>query len=102
MTLAYPDVLVRIDDAVIETFKRVVVGSQRTPLAWAGVQLQPRKGDVIRVSVGTSQDPSDPFYNDHVLGGGGFSFDVPASEEPRLREFFDEAARRAGRPPHAS
>ena len=98
MTLAYPDVLVRMDDAVIECFKQIVVGSQRTPLLWAGVQLKPKKGDQIQVTVGTSQDPREPFYNDHILGGAAFSFAVPASDEARLRQFFDEAARRAGRP----
>jgi len=102
MTLAYPDALVLLDDAVIECFKQIVVGSQRTPLVWAGVQLKPKKGDQIQVIVGTSQDPSEPFYNDHILGGNAFSFAVPVSDEARLREFFDEAARRAGRPTSAS
>ena len=102
MTLAYPDVLVRLDDSVIEVFRRLVTGSRRTPLAWAGVQLKPKQGDQIHVSVGTSQEPTDPFYNDHVLGDSAYSFDVAAGEQPRLREFFDEAARRGGRPAAAS
>jgi len=56
------------------------------------------EGDQIHVSVGTSSDPTGHFDNDQILSGGAFTFDVPASEETRLREFFDEAARRAGRP----
>jgi hypothetical protein len=32
MTLPYDDALVRMDDSVIEVFRRLVVGSQRTPL----------------------------------------------------------------------
>jgi hypothetical protein len=98
MTLAYDDTLVRMDDAVIELFRRIVVGSQRIPLVWAGVQLKPKKGDQIHVNVGTLIEPTGPFYNDGIISNGAFNFDVSASEEPRLREFFDEAARRAGRP----
>jgi hypothetical protein len=98
MTLAFDDTLVCMDDSVVEVFRRVVVGSQRTPLVWAGVQLKPKKGDQIHVNVGTSSDPTGPFYNDQILSGGAFTFDVPASAETRVRVFFDEAARRAGRP----
>jgi hypothetical protein len=98
MTLTFDDTLVCLDDSVVEVFRRLVVGSQRTPLAWAGVQLKAKKGDQIHVSVGTSSDPTGHFYNEQILSGGAFTFDVPASEETRLREFFDEAARRAGRP----
>jgi hypothetical protein len=95
MTLTFDDTLVCMDDSVVEVFRRLVVGSQRTPLAWAGVQLKPKKGDQIHVNVGTSSDPTGPFYNDQILSGGAFTFDVPASEETRVREFFDEAALRA-------
>jgi hypothetical protein len=98
MTLAYDDTLVRMDDSVIEIFRRIVVGSQRTPLVWAGVQLKPKKGDQIQVNIGTSTEPTGPFYSDAIISNGAFNFSVPASEEPRLREFFDEAARRTGRP----
>jgi hypothetical protein len=102
MALAYDDTLVRMDDSVIELFRRIVVGSQRIPLVWAGVQLKPKKGDQIHVNVGTSIEPTGPFYKDGIISNGAFNFDVPASEEPRLREFFDEAARRAGRPVQAT
>lgn len=98
LTLDYPDTLVRVDDSVIEVFRQLVNGSQRTPLAWAGVQLKPKKGDQIQVNVGTASAPTGPFYTDQVISGGAFTFTVPASDESRLREFFDEAARRAGRP----
>jgi hypothetical protein len=102
MRLDYDDPLVRMDDSVIELFRRIVVGSQRTPLIWAGVQLKPKKGDQIQVNVGTSTDPTGPFYTDGIISNGAFNFSVPTSEEPRLREFFDEAARRAGRPLQAT
>jgi len=98
MTLTFDNTLVRMDDSVVEVFRQLVVGSQRTPLAWAGVQLKPKKGDQIQVNVGTSSDPTGPFYNDQIISGGAYTFDVPATDEARVREFFDEAARRAGRP----
>jgi hypothetical protein len=97
MKLTYDDTLVSMDDTVIEVFRRLVIGSQRTPLVWAGVQLKAKKGDQIQVNIGTSQEPTGAFYSDGILSGGAFSFTVPSSEEPRLQEFFDEAARRAGR-----
>jgi hypothetical protein len=102
MTLTYDDTLVRMDDSVIEVFRRLVVGSQPTPLGWAGVQLKPKKGDQIQVNIGTSIEPTGPFYSDGVISNSAFNLSVPASEEPRLREFFDEAARRAGRPLQAA
>ncbi len=97
MTLTYDDVLVRIDDTVIEVFHRLVMGSQRTPLAWAAVQLKPKRGDQLNVAIGQSNDPNGPFYTDQVVSTGAFTFDVAASDEAKLRAFFDEAARRGGR-----
>jgi hypothetical protein len=35
MTLAFDDTLVCLDDSVVEVFRRLVVGSQRTP--WPGL-----------------------------------------------------------------
>jgi hypothetical protein len=102
MTLAYDDTLVYMDESVIEVFRRIVVGSQRTPIVWAGVQLKPKKGDQIQVNIGTSVEPAGPFYTDGIISNGAFNFSVPNSEESRLRAFFDEAARRAGRPLQAT
>jgi hypothetical protein len=98
-TLKYvhDDTVMLLEDEVLEIFSRVVEGSGRIPLVWAGARLEPRKGDQIRVHVGTSQSPNAPFYDDGVRQIGPWEFDVPATEEQELRAFFDEAARRAGR-----
>jgi len=96
MTYTYQATLLVLDDTTIEVFRRVVAGSQRTPLAWAGATLKPKK-DQIQVQVGTSANASDPFYNDSVVGNGAFRFSIPQSEEAALRAFLDEAARRAQR-----
>jgi hypothetical protein len=36
MTYASQDTLLVLDGTVIEVFRRLVAGSQRTPLGWAG------------------------------------------------------------------
>jgi hypothetical protein len=94
MVCVFGDTVLRLDQSVIELFKQVVVGSQRTPLIWAGADLKPSKGDQIQVNVGTSR--GDGFYNSDIISNGAFKFKIAASDEPRLRAFLDEAARRAG------
>lgn len=93
MVAIFGDILLRFDQSVIELFQKVVIGSQRTPLIWAGADLQPSKGDQIQVNIGTSR--GEGFYNSSIISNGAFTFKIPTSEEPRLRAFLDEAARRA-------
>jgi hypothetical protein len=97
MTYAYDTTLLVLDDTVIEVFRRLVAGSQRIPLVWAGAGLKPKKGDEIQVQVGITSKASDPFYSDPVTGSGAFVFSIPQSEEAALRSFLDEAARRGQR-----
>ena len=97
MTYTYQDTLLVLDDTVIEVFRRLVAGSQRTPLGWAGATLKAKKGAEIQVQVGAATSPSDPFYSDHVTGSGAYAFSIPESEEAALRSFLDEAARRGRR-----
>ncbi len=89
----FGDTLLRLDGEVIEVFKRIVAGSQRTPLIWAGADLKPQKGDQIQVTVGSSR--SGEFYTSDVTSNGAFTFRIPVTDEPRLRSLLDEAARRA-------
>jgi hypothetical protein len=97
MTYADDTMLLVLDDAVIEVFRRLVSGSQRIPLVWAGATLKPKQGDEIQVEVGVASNPGDPFYTDAVTGSGAFDFSIPQSEAAALRSFFDEAARRGQR-----
>jgi hypothetical protein len=94
---AYDDMYIRLHDDVIEVFRRGVEGSYRTPLRWAGVEFTPRKNDQFRIGVGQRTDDGKPFYS-AVLGSSRFWFEIPASEQPRVRAFFDEVARRATLP----
>ena len=96
MTYTYQDTMLVVDGTAIEVFRRLVERSQRTPLAWAGATLRPKK-DQIEVQVGTSSNPGDPFYNDSVVGSAALMFSIPQSEEAALRSFLDEAARRGQR-----
>ena len=86
-----------VDDTVIEVFRRLVEGSLRIPLIWAGATLKPKKGGEVQVEIGIASNATDPFYSDSVITYGGFIFSVPQSEEPNLRSVLDEAARRGQR-----
>jgi hypothetical protein len=99
LTYTFGDHLVRLDDDTIECFALLVLGSFRAPLTWAAVALLPtKKGDDLHVRVGNASQPGGPFYDENTIFQGAWSFDVPAGEESALRSFFDEAARRGGRP----
>ncbi len=90
--------ILRVDDATLEVFARLVSGSLRVPLAWAAADLAPtRKGDQLQVRVGRSSDDGGPFYDPKLISEGAFTFSIPTSEEANLRAVLDEAARRGGR-----
>jgi hypothetical protein len=94
---SYGERLFLAGDEVLEVFGRNVDGSKRFPLAWIGVQIESRKNDEIRVSAGLAQ-PGEPFWTSRILTTGPLSqVDLPASEEPSVRAFFDELARLSGR-----
>ena len=86
------------DERVLEVFRLLVVDSQRTPLVWAGARLAPKKQDRLEVSVGRSSTVGAPFYNDNVVCGGAYVFQIPSTEEPGLRSFLDQVAQRAAAP----
>ncbi len=89
--------LVRVEDGVIEQFARTIAGSYRIPIAWASAQLEPRKHDVVRVQIGMAADPAASFFSSVAFTNPNFTFEVPSSEEMRLREFLQAAAQTAGR-----
>ncbi len=97
MTYAHDTTLLVLDETAIEVFRRLVAGSQRIPLVWAGASLKPKKGDEIEVQIGILSNESDSFYSDAVTGSGAFVFSIPQSEEAALRSFLDEAGRRGHR-----
>ena len=49
----------------------------------------------IEVGIGRSSTVGSPFYNDTVVCGGAYIFQIPSTEEPGLRSFLDEVPQRA-------
>jgi hypothetical protein len=95
---SYEDNLIRLDDGIVEQFKRIVSGSHRTPMQWVAVDLLPRKHDLIRVQVGFTMDAAAGVISKTYDYNGPFVFDIPPAEEPRLRGFFNAVAQAANRP----
>lgn len=89
--------LMRVEDGVIEQFAQAIAGSYRIPLAWASASLEPRKHDAVRVQIGMATDLAAPFFSSVAFTNPAFTFEVPTSEEMRLREFLQAAAQTAGR-----
>jgi hypothetical protein len=93
----YDGHLIRVDGAVLEQFSRGVLGSERIPLAWVAVDLEPRRHDQLRVEIGMASSPEAPFYSSPAFREARFNFEIPAAEEAKLRAFLDAAAGSAGR-----
>jgi hypothetical protein len=51
------------------------------------------------VRIGVAADPAAAFFSGVAFTNTMFSIEIPASEEPRLREFLSEVARAARRVP---
>jgi hypothetical protein len=94
---AYEGQLIRVEDGVLELFSRTVLGSLRLPLGWVSARLQPQKHDTLLVEIGTTDDPSAPFFAPPAIRNAAFNFQIPSSEEARLRGFLEDAARSVGR-----
>ena len=99
---AFGDYLVRVDGGVIEQFARTAATSYRVPVAWASAEFEQRKHDVVRVRIGVAADPAAGFFSGVAYTNTMFSIEIPASEEPRLRDFLRGVALDAGRVPGES
>jgi hypothetical protein len=95
---AFGGFLLRLDGDVFEMFGHRVLDSVRIPAAWTVVDLEARKGDVIRVRVGIGREDAAGVYDSkNMVFGGPWSFDMPATEEPRLRAFLAAVDAASGR-----
>jgi hypothetical protein len=54
------------------------------------------------VRIGVAADPAAAFFSGVAYTNTMFSIEIPASEEPRLRDFLRRVARDAGRVPGES
>jgi hypothetical protein len=86
------------DDLVVEVFDSGRIGSFRLPSAWVGVHVKPGRHDEVEVKFGIADEPSGPTYGEDVtVYDVRVAFQLPAADEPALRTFFADVARRAGR-----
>ena len=97
--LAYGDLILRLDGAVIELLSITREGSLRIHANHAQVSLQPSNhGDQIEVRIGQNYgqegDPQGPIVVDGNVHAPWGPFKVDVSEESRLRDLFAEAERR--------
>jgi hypothetical protein len=94
---AYENHLIRAADGVLEQFARLTVGSHRIPIAWVAAQLEPSKHDQVRVQIGAASNPGAAFYSAPAYVKDAFTFEIPSSEEARLRAFLDGIRAASGR-----
>lgn len=90
-------VVLYFDGAMVDTFQWDYTRGFRTPAAWIGVKVEPRKHDRVRFTVGRVE-PGTPIYGqDLSLDILEVPFELDAAEEPSVRGFFAEVARVARR-----
>lgn len=102
MPLEFSDesLVLRVDGDVLEIFRRGAF-SDRVPLAWLAVQVQPSiKGRMV-VRIASARDDM-PLYEvmqkAKVIPGSAVDWVIRTEEEPRYRQFFTQVAQLCGRP----
>jgi hypothetical protein len=94
--------LIRLDDGILEVFQRGLAGSLRVPVAWCGVQVEPKKHDRVLLSIGEQNVLAgaslDVLYglSVRVLGGPRY-LHISAADQPAARMKFQRIALAAGR-----
>jgi hypothetical protein len=92
--------VIRVDGDILEIFRRGAF-SERVPLAWLAVQVQPSIKGRLVVRIGSS--PVDlPLYEvmqkAKVMRGSAAELVISTEEEPLYRQFFTQVAQMCGRP----
>jgi hypothetical protein len=96
--LALEDSLLRLDNGIVEVFKRSYDKSLRVPAAWVGVETHPEKHDRLQVRIGTASPIGPVVYGEGVsVLGGYWPIEVDAVDEPQVRGFFEQVASASGR-----
>ncbi|MEV8377613.1 hypothetical protein AB0P21_33050 [Kribbella sp. NPDC056861] len=99
LTFEYDDVYLSVDNGILELFRRNrIIGSYRTPVKWAKVRAEARKGGVTRLHFGNVDELDEQLYastssSKHLLA----TVEIQTADEPRYRAFFTELARQADR-----
>jgi hypothetical protein len=92
--------VLRVDGDVLEIFSRGAF-SERVPLAWLAVQVQPSIKGLLLVRVASS--PVDlPLYEvmqkAKGMRGSAVEWAISTEEEPIYRQFFTQVGQLCGRP----
>jgi hypothetical protein len=91
--------VMRVDGDVLEIF-RIRQFSERVPLAWLRVEVQPSIKGKLLVRLGTA-DPDQPLYEvfrkPQAAHGQVTDLIIATEEEPAYREFFTQVAQTCGR-----
>jgi len=99
MVFEHGDVYLQVEGGILEVFRRNrIIGSYRTPVKWAKVRAEARKGGVTRLHFGNVDELDEPLFasttsSKHLLA----TIEIETVDEPRYRAFFTEVGRQAGR-----
>jgi hypothetical protein len=100
LEFSYEGFVFRVDGDVLEIFRRGAF-SERVPLAWLAVQVQPfARGRLAVRIVSASRDV--PLYEvmqkAKPAPGSALELSIAPEEEPLFRQFFTQVAQLCGRP----
>jgi hypothetical protein len=93
-------VVLRVDGDVFEIFRRGAF-SERIPLAWLAVQIQPSIGGKLILRMECSRDDGplyEVLHKAKVGRGEAVDLVIGTEEEPFYRQFFTQVAQLCGRP----
>ncbi|MFI5710132.1 hypothetical protein [Kribbella sp. NPDC051620] len=99
MLFEHDDVYLHVENGILELFRRNrIIGSYRTPVKWAKVRAEARKGGLTRLHFGNVDELDEPLYasttkHSHLLA----TVEIQSGDEPLYRAFFTELARQADR-----
>jgi hypothetical protein len=92
--------VLRVDGDVLEIFRRGAF-SERVPLAWLAVRVQPSIKGRLVVQISSARDDL-PLYEvlrkAKVTQGSSVDLVISTEEEPLYRQFFTQVAQLCGRP----
>ena len=99
MLFEHNDVYLHVENGILELFRRNrIIGSYRTPVKWAKVRAEARKGGLTRLHFGNVDELDEPLYastskRGHLLA----TVEIQSGDEPLYRAFFTELGRQADR-----
>jgi hypothetical protein len=97
LQFAAGEVMLLFAGGAVDIFHRAYERPFREPAAWIGVIVEPARQEQIKVTIGRTDQPTDPVYRADGRLDADLMFELDAIQEPGLRAFFAEVARASGR-----